>query len=481
MKAAAELDTKLGSCPRWPATANDNFVLAIHTDPHRRFRDKTCVLQRLINGTHDLSSNGLVHHSLVQRQGHFVQTCDLCIGGQQLRTVEPCLQVGSRLRCNRAHLLQMNARIFEHRLHGQHVSSLSLSQALYNKAAWENYQKFKLTIKQTEAETVEAQAEATVDLAQRYFAALAADDELELTQAERRATQKNLDRVNALYEKKYAMITDVLDLRARVDTLAAQEVDGRNQVRLSRAALSEIVGRPVTEKLSRIRSDVELKVSDESLDTWVQQAIEDNPSLKSTLSAVEVAGAAVRGGKGGHYPTLSLNLSAQNTNEGYNNALAPKTDSYVVGLQLSVPIYSGGSTSARARGLYQEQVSAELQLEATRRQVVKETTNAYLTADSSVEKIRANRHALASAEQSSIASEKAFTYGVVNAVDVLTSVQNEFKARRDLLKTQYDFITNLFILNRWAGKLSEESVQSVNVWLSNNSKTDPVPDRNSKQ
>ena len=359
--------------------------------------------------------------------------------------------------------------------------SLSLSQAIYNKAAWENYQKFKLTIKQSEAETVEAQAEATVDLAQRYFAALAADDELELTQAERRATQKNLDRVNALYEKKYAMITDVLDLRARVDTLAAQEVDGRNQVRLSRAALSEIVGRPVTEKLSRIRSDVELKVSDESLDTWVQQAMQDNPSLRSTLSAVEVAGAAVRGGKGGHYPTLSLNLSAQNTNEGYNNALAPKTDSYVAGLQLSVPIYSGGSTSARVRGLVQDQISAEQQLEATRRQVVKETTNAYLTADSSVEKIRANRNALASAEQSTIASEKAFTYGVVNAVDVLTATQNEFKARRDLLKTQYDFITNLFILNRWAGKLSDESVESVNIWLSNNSKTDPVPDRNTKQ
>lgn len=66
-------------------------------------------------------------------------------------------------------------------------------------------------------------------------------------------------------------------------------------------------------------------------------------------------------------------------------------------------------------------------------------------------------------------------------MDVLTSVQNEFKARRDLLKTQYDFITNLFILNRWAGKLSEESVDSVNVWLSNNSKTEPAPDRNSTQ
>lgn len=355
--------------------------------------------------------------------------------------------------------------------------SIGLSQVLYNKAAWENYQKYKSLAKQSLSEADEAQAEATVDLAQRYFAALAADDELELVQAERRATQKNLDRVSALYEKKYAMLTDVLDLKARVDTLAAQEVEARNQVRLSRVALSEIVGRPVTERLSRVRDDVELKVSDESLDSWVQLAQTENPSIKANLSAVEAAEAGLREGKGGHYPTLNLNLSAQNTNEGYNNALAPKTDSYVAGLALSVPIYSGGATSARVRGLYQDQIAAEQQLEFTRRQVVKETTNAYLTADSSVEKIRANRTALSSAEQSSIASEKAFSYGVVNAVDVLTATQNEFKARRDLLKTQYDFITNLFILNRWAGKLSAESVESVNIWLSSNSKTDSSPAR----
>lgn len=359
--------------------------------------------------------------------------------------------------------------------------SLNLSQHIYNKAAWENYQKFKSLAKQSSDESTEARAEATVDLAQRYFAALAADDELELVQAERRATQKNLDRVNALYSKQLAMITDQLDIQARVDSLAAQEVDAQNQVRVTRVALSEIIGRPVKEKLSRVRDDVELQVSTESLDSWVQLAVTDNPQLKASVNAVEAAQAALRGGKGGHYPTVSLNLSAQNTNEGYNNSLAPKTDSYVAGIGVQIPIYSGGSTSARVRGLYEDQLTAELQMEAMRRQVVKETTNAYLTADSSVEKIRANRTALSSAEKSSVAAEKAFAFGVVNAVDVLTATQNEFKARRDLLKTQYDFITNLFILNRWAGKLSEESVESVNVWLSNNSTTNPVSDRNMKQ
>jgi outer membrane protein len=343
---------------------------------------------------------------------------------------------------------------------------LSLTQYIYNKPAWESWQKSKSLARQKVSEADEAQAEATVDLAQRYFVALAADDELELVMAERRATQKNLDQVNALYAKQMAKITDQLDLQARVDSLAAQEVDARNQVRLSRAGLAEIVGRPINERLSRIRNDVEFQAPMESLDSWLQLAMNGNPALKARESSLEAADAAVREGKGGHYPSLSFSLSGQQSDVGYDNTQTPRSDSYVATIGLKVPIYSGGSTSARVRGLYDDQQVAEEELEGVKRQVVKETTNAYLTAQSSVEKIRANRNALSSASQSSIAAQKAFTYGVVNAVDVLTSVQNEFKARRDLLKSQYDFVTNLFVLNRWAGKLSEDSVASVNIWLS---------------
>jgi outer membrane protein len=344
--------------------------------------------------------------------------------------------------------------------------SLVLRQYLYNKAAWENYQKFKSLARQSESEALNAQAEATVELAKRYFTALAAEDELELVRAERQTTQKSLDRVNALYEKQLAMITDQLDLKARVDLLAAQELDARNQASISREALAEIVGRPVKEKLSRVRDDVQLRVSAQSLETWVREGIAQNPALKANESGVEAAGAALRSGKGGHYPTLSLTLSAQQTNEGYNNALAPRTDSYVAGIGVQVPLYSGGSTSARVRGLYQDQITAEQQLESVQRRVVKEITSAYLTANSSAEKISASRHALASAQLSRVAAEKGLSYGMVNAVDVLTSVRNEFRARRDLLKTQYDFVTNVFTLNRWAGKPPVESVESVNAWLS---------------
>lgn len=344
--------------------------------------------------------------------------------------------------------------------------SLVLRQYLYNKAAWENYKKFQSLAKQSESEALDAQAEATVELARRYFTALAAEDELELVIAERRTTQKSLDRINVLYEKQLALVTDQLDLKARVDLLAAQELDARNQAIISREALAEIVGRPVKERLNRIRDDVQLQVSAQSLETWVREGIALNPALKARESGVEAASAALRSGKGGHYPTVSLSLSAQQTNEGYNNALTPRTDSYVAGVGIQVPLYSGGSTSARVRGLYQDQLTAEQELEAIRRRVVKEITSAYLTASSNGEKIEANRLALASAQLSRVAAEKALNYGMVNAVDVLASVRNEFRARRNLLKTQYEFLSNVFSLNRWAGKPPAESVDSVNGWLS---------------
>ncbi|MGJ7548736.1 TolC family outer membrane protein [Pseudomonas alloputida] len=348
--------------------------------------------------------------------------------------------------------------------------SLSLTQYLYNKPAWERYQKAKSVKAQQSQQAEDTLAEATVDLAKRYFIALAADDELALVQAERRATQKNLDRVSMMFDRQMAKITDKLDMQARVDALAAQEVDARNQVQVSREALAEIVGRPVTEPLSRVRNDVALQAPTRPLQSWVTQAVETNPMLKASQSGAEAANAAVREGKGEHYPQLGLSLSAQQSDQGYDNTQAPRSDSYVASLGLKIPIYSGGSTSARVRGLYDDQLAAEEQAEGIRRQVVKETTTAYLTAQSSVEKIRANRNALSSAQKSSVAAQKAFTFGVVNAVDVLTAVQNEFKARRDLLKSQYDFITNLFLLNRWAGELNQDSVDHVNVWLS------PVPE-----
>lgn len=89
---------------------------------------------------------------------------------------------------NSSRILRKNEA--ERDLYNTETYSLSLTQYLYNKPAWERYQKSKSVKDQKGHEAEDTLAEATVDLAKRYFVALAADDELALVQAERRATQK---------------------------------------------------------------------------------------------------------------------------------------------------------------------------------------------------------------------------------------------------------------------------------------------------
>lgn len=343
--------------------------------------------------------------------------------------------------------------------------ALGLTQVIYDPETWYNYRRYSELARGLAAEYDATLEEATVDLVERYFMALAAEDELELVKAERRATQRNLDRVQSLFDRQLARITDVLEISARVDALVAAEIEARNKVEVSREALSELVGRQVTGRLKRIGSQASFTLPVQGRDYWVDLALESNPALKARQSAVEAALAGLRQARAGHLPSVSANLTAQRSDIGYENSTSPRTDTYVAGLGVRVPIYSGGSTSARVYATQQDLMTAEHELEAVRRQVIRETRTAFYSVEAGISRINASRKALDSAEKARIATERSFGFGVTNAVDVLNTVKEEYAARRDLLRSQYDYIMSLMVLRRWSGTLAEEDVRKTNEWL----------------
>ena len=127
--------------------------------------------------------------------------------------------------------------------------AVGLSQVLYNPEAWHNYKRFSALAGQQAAESQNVLEEAGIDLVERYFTALAAEDERDLVAAELRATQGNRQRVDSLFQRQMAMVTDVLEISARVDALKATLIKADTEVAVSREALSELVGRPVSERL----------------------------------------------------------------------------------------------------------------------------------------------------------------------------------------------------------------------------------------
>ncbi|MBK3866907.1 TolC family outer membrane protein [Pseudomonas stutzeri] len=343
--------------------------------------------------------------------------------------------------------------------------ALTLSQVIYDSQAWNNYRRYSELAVQQQAEFAVTQEEATLDLIERYFTALAAEDELALLSAELRATERSLARVDSLYKRQLATITDVLEISARVDSLKAGEIEARNAVEVGREALSEIVGREIVGRLKRVDQQAVFLPPEHDREYWVRQAISENPIIEARSRAVAAAQAAMQQASGGYRPKVSLSLSGQRSDIGYENSQAQITDTYVVSLGVQVPLYSGGSTRARVSASASDLIVAEQELEQAKRQVVRETRSAFYDAQAGVSKIAAARKAMKSSTKAREAAEHAFGYGVMNAVDVLNSIKEEYAARRAMLQSQYDFILSSLLLRRWSGSLVRNDVRTVNEWL----------------
>lgn len=344
-------------------------------------------------------------------------------------------------------------------------AALALNQVIYDPQVWRSYQKFSELAQQSQYESADAQVLSSIDLTERYFTVLAAEDELSLVRQELEMTRQNLDRANHLYAVQMITKPEQLDIIARVDKLVADEIEAQNKVQISRETISELVGRDIQEPLKRISETQSFNLPPQEMDYWVNAALHNNPALRAREHSLSAAEAAVGEAKAGHLPRLGLNLSAQRSDIGYEGSLTPRSDNFVASLDLQVPLFSGGSTSARVVASEGDKDAAQQDLEALRRQVRKETRSAYIGITAGLSRIKATRVALSSAEASREATEISFKYHQKNASDVLDSIQNEFRARRDFYQSQYKFITNLLVLHRWSGRLTDADLRKANDWL----------------
>lgn len=344
--------------------------------------------------------------------------------------------------------------------------SASITQVLYDSPVWQSFQRSRALSEQADAQGENDIQGATADLVQRYFDVLAAQDSLELIQAERRVVERNLERINSLYERQLASITEKLEVEARLDRLKSDEIEADNRIWVARETLSEVIGRPVYEQLERLGVQPDLQLFDlKTHEYWRDLALSSNPLMQARLAALEAQRRGQKEAFGGHMPKISLQLTSQKSNIGYENAQSGQTESNVAAINIQVPLFSGGSTQARSNAAYESMLIAQQELEQARRQVLREVRTAYLNTESSLAKVSAARLALSSAVKAREAAEKSFTFGINNAVDVLDRAREQYSAQRDLLEAQYSFLLSYVVLKRWSGALSEQDLELVNGLL----------------
>ena len=135
------------------------------------------------------------------------------------------------------------------------------------------------------------------------------------------------------------------------------------------------------------------------------------------------------------------------------------------GLQVAVPIFTGGITQSRVRqSIAQRDITAD-QYEAQRRAIERNTRNAYQGLIAGITEVEARRLALVSANSAYEASQVGLEVGTRTVIDVLINQQNLFSARQQYAFAKYNFLQSRLLLEQAAGTLDIGNLQDINRQL----------------
>ncbi|MCQ4287293.1 TolC family outer membrane protein [Pseudomonas stutzeri] len=362
------------------------------------------------------------------------------------------------------------------------VYQATLSQPIFRAERWFQLQAAEAISEQAALEYSIAEQDLIRLTAQGYFAVLRAQDNLAAAKAEESAFKRQLDQADERFEVGLSDRTDVLEAQAGFDTARANRMIAQRQVDDAFQALFTLTNREYLALEGVEHSLPVLPPTPNDASAWVNTATQQNLDLLAINQAVNAAEETLRQRRAGHAPTVDAVARysrGDNDSLGFSNTGSMDIPGYTgdveqrsIGLQLNIPLYSGGLTSSQRREAFHQLTQTEQQRESLRRQVVESTRNLHRAVNTDVEQVQARRQSIISSQSALEATDIGYQVGTRNIVDVLDAQRRLFAAVRDYNNARYDYILDSLRLKQAAGTLNPGDLEDLQRHL----KADYDPD-----
>lgn len=342
---------------------------------------------------------------------------------------------------------------------------ISLEQPVYHHDRIIALKQADARVRQAQVEVIVAQQEMMLRVAERYFDVLAAQDNLDFAIAEKESLKSQLEQAEQRFEVGLIAITDVQEAQAGFDRAQASEIEARNQVENAHEALREVTG-AYHDDLAELGDTMPLLVPEpQNLDAWTQTALSNNLQLSAALIETDVAKKEIRRQFAQHLPTVDI-VGGHGFNEQGGRFGSSQVETTDIGVELNVPIFSGGRTIAQTREAEHLHAAALERLEQARRAVQRDTRQSYLGVASQISAVRALQQAVISSRTALESTRAGFEVGTRTAIDVIGAERGLSQAQRDLARARYDYIIETLRLKKAAGSLQPDDLAAANGWLS---------------
>jgi outer membrane protein len=304
-------------------------------------------------------------------------------------------------------------------------------------------------------------------VAQAYFDALLAADTLSTLKFQHTAVAEALVSAQARFKEGDVAVIDTHEIQSRYDLLTSQVFEAESNLQLSRAALSDLTGNQDAAIVPLPQSTKSLNVIKGDLQSWLTRAQSGHPLVHTQLLQQEIAHTESGKFQSKYAPVVNLvALAGGDHLQGLSANDADVTNRQMsLGVQLTIPLYSGGMRDARYQEALALEEKARNQTDFVRQQVTREARVAWVAVSTGQGQVKALEQAERSAEIKLDSTRIGRDVGDRTMLDVLNSEQELYNTRLALYRSRYQTLLAQINLSASAGELDESLLQAINQLL----------------
>lgn len=288
---------------------------------------------------------------------------------------------------------------------------------------------------------------------QAYFQKQASAAVLEASLQSEKAALESLNAADARYKVGAATPADRLQARTAHAQAVLNRITAEGAVKTAQGSFANALGTEPTRALAL--APMPPAAPDAAFEADVMKLIEQARARRPDLAAAEAqfraARASVEAAQAGHLPTLSLGVGtgrSQSTGQ-------PAYDSSNIGLTLTIPIFSGFSTTYKVRAAEAQADVQAARREQIRLQVALDVWNAYANLATATQSVKTAEDLLESATQSEKVAAGRYRAGVGSILDLLTAQTALASARQQRIQAGTNWYVSRATLAQAMGALDE--------------------------
>lgn len=345
---------------------------------------------------------------------------------------------------------------------------IGLRQPLFNVGAYVGYDQSRKRAKAAEARYQDTADFLLYRVCQAYLNAVYAEEHMGVVREQEKALSRQVTMARRYFEAGEGTVGDVHDTEARYADVVYQLTDAEKLLTTTRNALELLIGRPPG-TLRRLGPGLDpMPPEPPSVESWVEAARTGNPALRYYRLGVEVAQDEILKARSLHLPTLDANASYARRNTVSDYVPTQTVEWYAVGVQLTVPVFSGGYALAKTREAVERKAQSEEDYRKALTDVTQKITDAFYGMEASRSKIGSTAQAVRAYETALTSTQRAFEAGVRSVVDVLNAQTNLFRAKAEWVRARHEYVLQRVNLHYYAGTLTESLMETINTWLERN-------------